>query len=217
MFDARYAAFAAISALLVISPGATMAVVLETALAEGRAAALRTIAGIGLANSSLGLASALGMSLLFHQWPIAIQAIQVGGAAYLGYLGLRGLWRAYRGRMAVVAAAQRETPPATAAGGQVARGLATNLLNPPVVLFYMTFLPQFVGPGDPVLARFALLVATHVGMSVAWLSLYAVALYAVALDLLAERLARPAVRRTLEGLTGLVLIGFAVKLFVSRF
>ena len=87
------------------------------------------------------------------------------------------------------------------------RGLLTNLLNPPVILFYMTFLPQFVGPQDPVLARFALLGATHVAMSVAWQGSCGLAA-AVA----ADHLGRPGVRRTLEGITGAVLVFLGLRL-----
>ncbi|MCX6549680.1 MAG: LysE family transporter, partial [Acidobacteria bacterium] len=65
MFDARYLAFASVSALLVISPGATLAVVLETALGDGRRAALLAVLGVGLGNATWALASALGMAWLF--------------------------------------------------------------------------------------------------------------------------------------------------------
>jgi threonine/homoserine/homoserine lactone efflux protein len=226
MFDARYAAFATISALLVISPGATMAVVLEAAIGEGRRAALYTVVGVSIGNSSLALASALGLSFVFHQWPLALQFVRAAGAGYLAYLGLRGLWHGLRGG-ATPGAAERlragaSTGPAgpsagwassaegsAAAGPSITRGVLTNLLNPPVILFYMTFLPQFVGPQDPFFTRFVVLAVTHVSMSVVWLSIYAAAIGA-----LAERMARPMVRRTLEGLTGLLLVGFGVRLLL---
>ena len=104
MFDARYFAFASISALLVISPGASMAVVTEAAVSAGRGAALFTVLGINIANASLGLASALGMSLVFHQWPWAMEAIRIAGALYLrtsavescGRHGGIGRWRSRR-------------------------------------------------------------------------------------------------------------------------
>jgi threonine/homoserine/homoserine lactone efflux protein len=212
MFDARYFAYASISALLVMSPGATMAVVMETAIAEGRAAALFTVLGVNIGNSTLALASALGMSFVFTEWPWTLQFVKAGGAAYLSYLGLRGLWRMWAGppplpvtRTAARAATGHADPRTRRA--DLWRGIATNLLNPPVILFYMTFLPQFIGPDDPFFARFLVLAATHVSMSLVWLSVYA-----VALGVLAERIARPLVRRTLEGLTGVLLVGFGVRL-----
>ena len=106
----------------------------------------------------------------------------------------------------------RAVPGAPAqAGTFVGRGLMTNLLNPPVILFYMTFLPQFVGPQDAVLARFFLLGATHVAMSIVWQGSCGLAA-AVA----ADRLARPSVRRWLEGATGVILVVLSLRLLLSQ-
>jgi threonine/homoserine/homoserine lactone efflux protein len=89
----------------------------------------------------------------------------------------------------------------------VARGVATNLLNPPVILFYMTFLPQFISHEDPFFTRFLVLAATHISMSLVWLSIYA-----ISIGTLSERMARPGVRRWMAGITGVVLIGFGIRL-----
>jgi threonine/homoserine/homoserine lactone efflux protein len=206
VFDARYFAYATLSALLVMSPGATMAVVMETALGEGRMAALCTVLGVNIGNSTLALCSALGMSFVFTLWPWTLQSVKAAGAVYLAYLGLRGLWFAFHPRLTDAAAAPGRRP---RRGGAIVRGIMTNLLNPPVILFYMTLLPQFIGPRDSFFARFVVLAATHVSMSAVWLSIYA-----VALGVLAERMARPRVRRTLEGLTGFVLVLFGVRLLM---
>jgi threonine/homoserine/homoserine lactone efflux protein len=218
MFDARYFAFLAFAALLVVSPGATLAVVTESAVAEGRREALRTVAGVGLGNSTLALASALGMSAVFARWPSTLSVVKMAGAVYLAGLGARGIWNAFGRRGATdPPAGPGQARPAgegdrtrerLAAGrGAVARGIATNLLNPPVILFYMTLLPQFIGRGDRFFARFLLLAATHVLMSVAWLSLYA-----SAVGVFADRFARPSVRRALEGTTGVVLVALGAGL-----
>jgi threonine/homoserine/homoserine lactone efflux protein len=224
MFDARYFAYASISALLVMSPGATMAVVMETAIGEGRIAGLYTVIGVNIGNSTLALSSALGMSFVFAHWPWTLQSVKAAGAAYLAYLGLRGLWFAFRPRgagRAPAASGSIVTGPGMVAGREgdaagrprrrsaIVRGILTNLLNPPVILFYMTFLPQFIGPEDPFFGRFVVLAATHVSMSLVWLSIYA-----MALGVLAEGMARPLVRRTLEGVTGIVLVGFGVRLML---
>ncbi len=222
MFDARYFAFLAFAALLVISPGATLAVVTEAAVGEGRRAAFHTVLGVGIGNSSLALASALGMSVVFARWPSALEIVRTAGAIYLAYLGVRGLWFAYRPRgdarvasgpgagsaedRAEVGAANGVRP---GHHGAVVRGVMTNLLNPPVILFYMTLLPQFIGPRDPFFARFLVLAVTHVMMSVVWLTFYA-----AALGVLADQFARPLVRRTLEGATGVVLVGLGARLLV---
>jgi threonine/homoserine/homoserine lactone efflux protein len=224
VFDDRYFAYATISALLVMSPGATMAVVMETAIEEGRVAALYTVVGVNIGNSTLALSSALGMSFVFTHWPWTLPLVKAGGAAYLTYLGLRGLWFACRPRRTTASSAPIGSP---APGGErapepngasescfgrraaIIRGVMTNLLNPPVILFYMTFLPQFIGPQDRFFSRFVVLAATHVSMSVVWLSTYA-----TALGVLAERMTRPLVRRIFEGVTGVLLVGFGVRLLV---
>ena len=217
MFDARYAAFAALSALLVLSPGATLAVVVETALGHGRRAALLTVLGVGLANGALACASALGLSVLVDRWPSSLSVVRAAGGAYLAYLGARGLWRALsplrrtaEAKMVpgtIPTVAGPETVPGTLSF--VARGVLTNLLNPPVLLFYMTVVPQFIGPQDAYLARAFLLGATHVAMSVVWQGACGLAVGAAA-----EHMRRPAVRRTLEGATGAILILLGARLLL---
>jgi threonine/homoserine/homoserine lactone efflux protein len=216
MFDARYFAFAALSALLVISPGATLAVVVETALTEGRRAALLTVLGVGIANATLAVATAFGLSVIFVQWPAALHAVRIAGAIYLIYLGLCGLWLALFPRRWSNPPEKVTGPisnPATEMGpglfSWVMRGVLTNLLNPPVLIFYMTVVPQFTGPQDLFLPRALLLGATHVAMSVMWQGSCG-----LAVGVLAERMGRPAVRRTLEGITGLVLVALGARLLL---
>jgi threonine/homoserine/homoserine lactone efflux protein len=218
MFDARYLAFAALSALLVISPGATLAVVIETALGYGRKAALLTVVGVGLANATLAASAAFGLSALVGRSPSALQLVRLAGGAYLAYLGIRGVWRALSatGPVAGTAKVPGTIPegltgtanvPATIAF--VGRGVLTNLLNPPVILFYMTVVPQFIGPQDPYLARALVLGATHVVMSVVWQGSCG-----IAVGVAAEHLRRPAVRRTLEGITGAILMLLGTRLLL---
>jgi len=222
MFDARFLAFVALSALLVLSPGATLAVVVETALGHGRRAALLTVAGVGLGNATLAAAAAFGLSALIGRWPSALEAIRLAGGVYLAWLGLRGLWRARPSRRP---AETRESGPGASADAAarrsagneagpgpvsfVARGVLTNLLNPPVLLFYMTVVPQFIGPQDPYLARALVLGATHVAMSVVWQGSCG-----LAVGMAAEHMRRPALRRALEAVTGAVLVFLGARLLL---
>jgi threonine/homoserine/homoserine lactone efflux protein len=216
MFDARYFAFATLSALLVISPGATLAVVVETALAEGRKAALLTVLGVGIANATLAMATAFGLSVVLREWPAAHHAVRFAGAIYLTSLGLRGLWLAlFPGRRSIPP--KKVTGPISTPAPEmgpvpfswVMRGVLTNLLNPPVLIFYMTVVPQFIAPQDAFLPRALLLGATHVAMSVVWQGSCG-----LAVGVLAERMSRPAVRRTLEGMTGAVLVALGARLLL---
>ena len=212
MFDSRYFAFATISALLVMSPGATMAVVADAVLADGRAAGLITIVGVNVGNSTLALSSALGLSVVFLHWPSALVVLKVGGAIYLTYLGVRAVIKAWNGHVQAAPAihARASAPHGTfTPRGAVLKGITTNLLNPPVVMFYAVFLPQFISTSDPFFSRFAVLAGTHIGMSLVWLSAFA-----VTMGVLADRLARPPVRRALDGVTGAILVGLGLRLLV---
>jgi threonine/homoserine/homoserine lactone efflux protein len=220
MLDPRFVAFVGLAALLVISPGATIVVITETAIEDGRRAALWTVLGVAIANSTLSLSSALGLSAIFRHLPWTLEAVTVGGAAYLAFLGVRGIWRAAAGRLRETGAPIAPHPGLTGPGGRrtnghhrlanVGKGITTNLLNPSVALFYATVVPQFIGPDDPVLARFLLLCATHVALAAVWHIVYA-----FSLGTLSERLTRPVVRRAMEAVTGMVLLALGLRLLLG--
>ena len=86
-----------------------------------------------------------------------------------------------------------------------------NVLNPKVGIFYLAFLPQFVGPGDPVLERSLLLAALHIGIGVVWLSVLTLGVGRIR-PLVESRLWRA----RLEGVSGAVLIGLGVRLAAAR-
>jgi threonine/homoserine/homoserine lactone efflux protein len=205
MVDANFQAFAVMAAALVLSPGASMAVVTKTALERGRFAALLTVAGVNLANTSLALASMLGLAAALHQWPSLLRGVSFCGAVYLTCLGLRTL-----GRMARARGNTGPDPPPEASWNKssaVVCGMLTNFTNPSVILFYLLLLPQFIRGTDPFFQRFLVLAGTHVSMSLLWLSVYA-----MAVGTLSERLARPGVRLAMESLTGAVLVILGVRL-----
>jgi threonine/homoserine/homoserine lactone efflux protein len=92
-----------------------------------------------------------------------------------------------------------------------AQGLLTNLLNPKVAVFYVTFLPQFVAPDRPVLSQSVFLAFTHVVMGLIWLTVYARFIDRMAAVLLTER-----VKRRIEAVTGAVLMTLGIRLALAR-
>ena len=82
----------------------------------------------------------------------------------------------------------------------------TNLFNPKIALFYTTFLPQFIGPGDPVLLLSLAMASVHILLGLVWLSAYA-----WLLDRAIEAFRGSRVRRALDALTGAVLVALGIR------
>jgi threonine/homoserine/homoserine lactone efflux protein len=203
--DGSILAFAGIAALLTILPGADMALVAKVTLLDGKRAAIFTSLGICAGLPVHATASALGLSLILATSAEAFAVVKFVGAAYLGYLGIRTLRDSFRAAADPAVAAAR-TRSARAAFIQ---GWLSNVLNPKVALFYLTFLPQFISPGDNVLARSLLLAAIHAVLGLVWLPLYAYAIDRIG------AVVRGA-RRWLERLSGGALIGLGVRLALER-
>jgi threonine/homoserine/homoserine lactone efflux protein len=195
-------AFTAVAALLTITPGVDMALVTRVALERGPRAARFTAAGICSGLLMWAALSAVGVAALLATSAEVYTVLRLAGAAYLVYLGVQGLLRA--------AGPERVEAP-RAHGSPFRQGLLTNLLNPKIAVFYTTFLPQFIGPHDPVLATSLLLASIHAGLSLIWLSAYA-SVVARAGDVLR----RGRARRALDAVSGFVLVGLGVRLALER-
>ena len=198
-------AFAAAAALLTVTPGLDTALVLRTAAVEGRRRAFAAAVGIGLGCLAWGGLVAVGLGALLAASELAYRILKWAGAAYLLWLGLQ---------LILSKRTELGTPDALPAGGATTwlwRGLLTNLLNPKVGVFYVSFLPQFIPAGSSVPAMTVLLAAIHVALGLIW---FAALILATAP--LGQALKQPRVIRALDRLTGGVFILFAGKLALSR-
>ena len=139
--DGSLLAFTGIVALLTVLPGADMALVAKVTLNEGRRAAFLTSLGITAGLPIHATASALGLSIVLATSAEAFTVVKVAGAGYLAYLGIRTLRDSFRRDFGPSA-----TPRRTKAAGAFAQGFLTNVLNPKVALFYLTFLPPSSRP-----------------------------------------------------------------------
>lgn len=199
--------FTAAAALLTVLPGLDTALVLRTAAVEGpRRAAL---AGLGITLGCLiwGAAVAVGLGALLAASHLAFTILKWAGAAYLVWLGVGLLTRPRR-------AFDLDQGSLGPAGGELAwmrRGLLTNLLNPKIGVFYVSFLPQFVAQGVPAGPFLLLLAAIHGLVGLAWF-----ALLILATRPLARALKQPAVVQWLDRVTGGVFIAFAARLAMQR-
>ncbi len=198
-------AFVLAASVLTVTPGLDTALVLRTAAVSGARPAW--FAGVGVALGCLvwGAAVSVGLGALLAASELAYTIVRWAGAAYLLWLGI-----------GLIARPRREVDPGGAAPGRNAwqglrRGLLTNLLNPKVGIFYITFLPQFVPAGANVAVFSFLLAAIHCALGLAWFA----ALIAATVPL-ARALARPRVVRALDRLTGGIFVAFGVKLALVR-
>lgn len=202
--DPLFVAGVAVLALLTISPGADTALVMKITLERGRGAAL--LATIGICSGTLvhAVASALGLSVILATSAEAFTALKLVGAAYLVYLGAQALRGSFRHGSAAAIVPRRSTTP-------YLQGLLSNVLNPKVAVFYLTFLPQFMSPGDNVLLRSLAFAVAHSVMGIVWLSAFA---YVV--SRIGAAFGGAGVRRWLERVTGGVLIGLGARLALER-
>lgn len=199
-------AFGLAAGLLTLTPGLDTALVLRTAAVDGPRRAAFAGFGIVLGCLAWGAAVALGLGVLLEASTLAFEILKWAGAAYLVWLGL-GLILKPRARFELSA-------PAAPAGGDLAwlrRGLLTNLLNPKVGVFYVSFLPQFLPAGVPAGPFIFLLAALHAVMGLAWFAGLIAATRPIA-----GLLQRAAVVRWLDRLTGGVFLAFGLRLALER-
>ncbi|QTF91694.1 LysE family translocator [Halomonas sp. BM-2019] len=208
--DAQFWPFLVAITLLTLSPGVdTLLVIRNTARGGVRDGVLTSLA-ICCGLFVHAAVSALGISLILLQSAWAFQLLKLAGAAYLVWLGVQSLLAARRGRGLPVAGVCGERRPVPA-WRPLREGLLSNVLNPKTVVFYMAFLPQFIAPGDPALAKSLFLAGVHFVIANLWQVAIAV-MVGSAGRLLASRLFSQA----LNGMTGAVLVAFGVKLALER-
>jgi RhtB (resistance to homoserine/threonine) family protein len=209
LLDPQVLAFALVAALLTISPGADTFLVVRNALRGGRRDGILTAAGIAGGLYFHAILSAVGVSAVLAHSAAAFLALKIAGAAYLAWLGIQSLRAALA---AVPGRAQDQVAQARMPAARCFReGLLTNLLNPKVIVFYLALLPQFIGPGDAVLAKSLLLAAIHCVEGLLWLGFVA-----WAVDRSRRIFLRPALRRALDAICGTVLVALGLRLALAE-
>jgi threonine/homoserine/homoserine lactone efflux protein len=195
--------------LIVLLPGPDTLVVLRNLLRHGRRRASLTVAGVLTGLAVWVGAAALGLSAVLRASHDAYVVLRVAGAVYLVWLGVQSL-RAKRPALGSQELAAGGVRRGGLLGTGYGAGLATDLLNPKVGVFFVTFLPAFVPHGRPVGATSLLFGAIFILLTAA---------YFAVLLVLAGRITGwmrdPRIQRRLDRATGLVLVGFGVRLAVE--
>jgi len=205
--DTQLLAFVGVSLLLSVTPGPDMAVVTKNALAHGRRGVLLTTSGIGLALVIWVTATAVGLSALLRTSGEVLFALKIVGALYLAYLGVRTLFESRQQPNDLLAG----TAPAAPAHAVFRQGFLSAISNPKLGVFFVTFLPQFVLPGQAVLPRLLELGVTFAVIGWLWMNVYG-----LFVTRLRDVITAPRVRQWMQRVTGVVLLGFGARLALER-
>jgi threonine/homoserine/homoserine lactone efflux protein len=199
--------FAVVAGLLTIIPGLDTALVLRAAITQGRRPAFATALGINTGALAWGAGAAVGVSALLTASAVGYTCVRIAGAGYMIWLGGKML----RSALSKDASSDESMAPAERAPASAwrswQRGLLTNLLNPKIGAFYIAVLPQFIPAHSPHLAMGLLLAGVHDIEGMVWFAALILGAQSIR-----RWLGRRSARRTIDGTTGAVLVGFGVKL-----
>ena len=200
---ADYGAFVVAVIVFLAIPGPGNLDLITSTSKGGVIGGLAATLGVILGDQVLMWLAVAGVSALLAAWPLVFGAVQWLGAAYLAWLGLR-----------MLLAKPGDAPVINIRAGQYLRqGLMITLLNPKAIVFYMAFFPLFVDPTrHEGISTFAFMAVTIATLTF---------LYALIVVLLTRRFAQalkasPRITRWLNRVAGTLLVGFGVKLALSR-
>ena len=202
--------FLAVTVPLVLTPGASTAVVLRNSISGGIRAGVETAAGVNGGSVVYGLISAFGLALALRNWPAAWTALRVGGGLYLLWLALRSLHAAFAPQYARAIEQIDDAPRPLLRN--LKEGFLTNLLNPSIASFYLIVIPQFVPRDAPVVPSVLLLTLIHVCLALTWHLVWA-----TGGGTLARVLARGRACRVLDAVTAVALMFLAVRVWFGGF
>lgn len=195
--------------LLIILPGPDTAITTRNTVTVGRFGGLKTALGTCCALLIHTSAAVLGLSAILVKSALLFSVFKYIGAIYLIYLGVKTLWSMKKKEEA--AGVESNTKTSFANTSCFKQGFLTNILNPKVAVFFLTFLPQFVGGGSNTFIPFLLMGITYTVLTAIWFILY---VYFI--NKISAFMKKPKTQNMIEGITGTILIGFGIKLALEK-
>jgi threonine/homoserine/homoserine lactone efflux protein len=204
--------FLGASCLLTIAPGLDTALVLRTAAVSGARRAMSAGTGICLGCLTWGCIASLGLGALLAASQIGYNILRILGACYLVFLGIKIFVQSDASFLTVEDSVRTEVREWKEDSKHwFLRGLFTNLLNPKVGVFYVTFLPLFI-PAGVNAARFSMLLASiHATEGILWFVVLVTATRSFS-----SILQKPEVAKSLNRATGAIFTGFGAKLLFEK-
>jgi threonine/homoserine/homoserine lactone efflux protein len=204
------AAFLGVSILVIVTPGQDTALTIRNTLVGGRGPGVATAAGVASGQFMWTVATSAGLAALLVASEPVFTALKFAGAAYLIFLGAQALYGTLRPR----GGEQKPTILLPDRLGRLAayrQGVLSNLGNPKMAVFFSSLLPQFISRGHATFETLLMLGLLFNAMTLAWLTGYAFVVARVG-----DVLRRDRIRRGIEAVTGLVLVGLGLRLATER-
>lgn len=197
------------SICLIILPGPDTAMATKNTLIAGKIGGVKTVFGTCVALLIHTLAAVIGLSALIVKSALLFSIFKYVGAVYLVYIGIKAL-------LAVRKTEDLNTDDIPINNDNkhtscFRQGFLTNLLNPKVAVFFLTFLPQFLNPNHNTFIQLLVMGLTYLILTVIWF-----AFYIFLIDKISAFMKKPKTQRYIQGITGIVLIGFGIKLAFER-
>lgn len=198
--------------LLSITPGPDMAYVVGQSVANGRRAGVISAAGVALGSCTHALASVVGLTALIAASPVMFTLVKYVGAIYLIYLGGKLVLETF-GRARAEAAERADIKKDADLYGLLSKGFITTLMNPKVLLFFISFFPQFVAPGgEHHTASFLVL-----GLTYALVAFLTDATFAILAGSASSGISRNrSLQKLMDRVVGGVFIALGIRLALTR-
>jgi RhtB (resistance to homoserine/threonine) family protein len=194
---------------LIILPGPDTAIATKNTVTVGRIGGLKTALGTCCALLIHTSAAVLGLSAIIVKSALLFSVFKYVGAVYLIYLGVKTLWSLKKNEE--TASVEMNTKSQFVNTSCFKQGFITNILNPKVAVFFLTFLPQFVDSGSNTFIPFLIMGITYTVLTAVWFLLY---VYLI--NQISSFMKKPKTQEIIEGITGTILIGFGIKLALEK-
>lgn len=203
--------FAVAAFIFTITPGIDTVMILRTAASEGKRSAVGAVLGIAVGLSLWGIGAVFGLTALLAASATAFMVVKCIGAFYLAWLGINLLMRPRTGLTRETSHEVYQKQNVNSFRVAFRRGILTDILNPKVGIFVITFFPQFIPPHVNIVVFTLWQVIIQVVLAIVWLGLLIILTVP-----LTGFFNHPTVMRRLDRLTGIVFLAFGVKLFMTH-
>lgn len=203
----HYYLFVITTLLIVLTPGADTLLVTKNTLVKGKEVGFKTVGGVCAGITIHIVIAVLGLSAIIANSIFLFKMIKYAGAAFLILMGILTLFSKKLNITSEDTATSEKTPK----GSFFLQGMLSNVLNPKAIIFFISFLPQFIVPGENTLLQMILIGLTPVLLTLIWLFLYV-----NLINYIRVWFNKPSFLSAFQRITGFMLITLGMKLAFEK-